>query len=282
MATTWSRNEVKRMVENLERGFIGVHGTREELEELYEQWAKDGDGHGRTKDELWRRYANLRALIARKVAEKKALSGLGIETETADAEALAALNEEPAKVTLSNGDTVEVHPKSWATLNLLAAHEHVLTWLVVRREILASMNQPDQQELLERTDAEINRRMAGLLATVVRPGPGHDLEELRNPEETDAGRRMMQLSPQDAVLLQQAHLRVNFSRLAVLPALVGSDTKEGRRRLSWSGMFAQLGMKLRLNPKELMTDRSLPSLLAQIRLGNGAAASEELEEALGQ
>jgi len=225
-----------------------------------------------TWDWLWA-YGQFMRLIA---GEGKAPGAL--DPDAADQMALAALQEEPIEVE-THDHILRVAPKSFEALLWFNHVDALLRWLTGReRALRAAMEAgtlPEAfeapAEVLGRLVTEIAHQNARLVAQATADGPRllPDLE----PDE-----RIRSLGPVELIRVPLAFLHVNSVRLSALKALVEAP-KKGHRAVSWSTFMATAADHLRTDVRQLARDRSLVSLLAQVRLVQRSVDDELAEEA---
>lgn len=209
------------------------------------------------------------------------------ETDSAGADGriLAALNAEPIKLTIGWGEEardVGVYPKSLEALLQLHARDEAIKFLTARYEVLAGSGSagPERLELLERAGAEIAYQTQLCCWTLCHPEPGLPFGAGEDrPTIPDVWRA---IDPWDVLRINQGHLEVNAGRLQALEQLV-EKPKAGKptSRPSWSVFVGTLAMKWKEDPKKLMRDVPLGSLLATVQLATPAIEEEAAAAAVG-
>lgn len=201
--------------------------------------------------------------------------------EQAEEVVLAALREEPQSVRLLNGETVLVYPKGLDALLWFREQSWLLAWLTSRVEaIREALNDDsvDRDELpqpvtsLEAAADEMGLRLAAICAVACSEGPQLDRRLALEPPQ-----RWHDITPADLYSIHKAFVNVNSVAIAFLDRLV-KPQRSGGEPMSWSVFMSTLGMRLKTDPAELARNRSLVSLLAQVRLSQ-PTYDEELEEA---
>lgn len=201
-----------------------------------------------------------------------------------DAIVTAALANEPVRVPASvvdeSGNRCEflVYPKSFSALLHLMGRDACLGLLardVARIAVVGSAEQLDAHvRALDEMDYQ--QRVCAWIVCTAGPGLPFDWAAATPvpPEWTRS------LDSSDFMALIGGHQRVNRERLAYLRALIEPDDGESPtvKRPSWAVLFATLGTEFRERPENLMRDRSLAELLAQLRLSS-AAKKEAMEAA---
>lgn len=192
---------------------------------------------------------------------------------------LLALREMPEEVVLSNGATVTVWPKSIDALLWCRERNWLIGWLTSRvdaihialaEDAVGREDLPTPVSTLGRATDEIGHQLAALAAAACSEGPGLPA----NPDEPEP--LYGELQPHDLLRINRAFLEVNAGRMAALEAIV-KPPKAGKddSRMSWNVFVGTLAMRLKTDPERLAKDRSLVSLLAQVRLGNSLTAEME-------
>lgn len=204
-----------------------------------------------------------------------------VGTELAEEEMLAALREEPVEVPLLSGELVYVYPKGIDCLLWFRQQDWLLGWLTSRVEAIhlaLADDELDREQIpqpvttLERAAIEMGMRVAAIAAVACSQGPQLDRELATNPPA-----RFHDLSPIDLYNINRAFAEVNAGRLAQLAQLV--RTPGDGETMGWNVFLGTLSMRLKTDPAKLATDRSLVSLLAQVRLS--AKLSADVEETFG-
>ena len=192
--------------------------------------------------------------------------------EEAEEEVLKALREEPVNVTLIDGETtLEVHPKSFESLLWFRNKEFLLDFLNIRIEALRQAitegtltpeQVPEPAKLMEDGERELGFQFATLCFAACQPGPSIDIEATRNPPEV-----YRTLHPLDIVRITGAFQEVNARRLTPIPLLIGPRKANGDGApTGWNVFFATTAKHYKVDVRDLMRDRSLVNLLAQVQL----------------
>lgn len=191
------------------------------------------------------------------------------QRQEAEERLLDALHGKPRKVRLTDGTSVEVYPKGMEALLWFRARDMMLAWLDERVQLLheaARTNQLDRTEIpnpsdvLEAATEEMTRQLALLCHMACTPGPALPADADDEPPQ-----RYRDLHVWDLHFINRAWWQVNAAPLADLARIVGK-TKGSSERMSWNVFQGTLAMRLRVAPEELAQNRSLISLLAQVRL----------------
>lgn len=108
--------------------------------------------------------------------------------------------------------------------------------------------------------------MATVCYAATTPGVGVDKELAEKPPP-----EFLDMHPADMARIHRAFWDVNVMRIGVLPYLVAPKrserSEEGAKRMSWSVFGAEMANVFKVEVSEILNDRSLTSLLAQIQLG---------------
>lgn len=220
-------------------------------------------------------YGQLNRLAAR--LERLAV-GSDAARALADAQGLAALKGAPVPVPGMRddaGEPVHVYPKSFDTLQQLHALDAQLGHaLAVQQRLLAA----DAAGLLDAAAANELPTVAQLVSdltllccwVVTTPGPGRPAgADAAVPPIPDALRAW---SDVEVLAVVRAHQRL-LGRAHVMSALLDERTEaEGGQRPSWSLFLGSLAVELHADPGTLARERTLESLLAQVRLAGAARA----------
>jgi len=193
--------------------------------------------------------------------------------DIAEERLLSALREVPEEVVLSNGSTVSVYPKSIDALLWFRERDWLLAWLLSRIDALHLAMADDEVDRndfptpvtsLQQATRELSHQLACMASVACTKGPALPL----NPNEPDV--LFTDLEPHDLLKINSAFLEVNAGRMAALSLIVKPPKSNGDSdgRMSWNVFVGTLAMRLKTEPERLAKDRSLVSLLAQVRLGN--------------
>lgn len=185
---------------------------------------------------------------------------------------LKALREEPERLELLSGDTVYVQPKCFDALLWFRERDFLVQWLGVRMEAIRQAIEegtlreedcPDPVELLDAGDQELAHQLACLCYAACDFGIQIDRKAVNEPPEI-----FRNLDSIDHLRILTAFNQVNASRLTPIPMLVGprKADRDGNRPVGWSVFFSTTARHYKVDMRELMQNRSLPSLLAEIQL----------------
>lgn len=204
------------------------------------------------------------------------------QRDEAEERMLAALREQPEPVPLLDGTTVHVYPKGIHALLWFREHDWLVGWLSARVEALrvgledGSITEADIAEpisTLERATTELGHQLAALASAACNEGPSLGV--------TEPSDRFLALDPWELYRINRAFLEVNAGRMMALARIVKPPKGNDDRPMSWNVFLGTLAMKLKIDPETLAKNRSLVSLLAQVRLSARAVDEDEVEEALG-
>jgi len=192
--------------------------------------------------------------------------------EEAEEEVLKALQDEERHMLLVNGDPIAVYPKSFEALLWFRNKDFTVEFLAVRMEALRQAIEegtltpeqcPQPRKLLADGEAELGYQFATLCYAACTPGPSIDREAVEDPPEN-----FRELHPIDVMRIMGAFQEVNAKRLTPIPLLLGptgsTNTKE--KSMGWNVFFATTAKHYKVDVRDLMRDRSLVSLLAQVQL----------------
>lgn len=252
---------VKAQCENMRRHLLARRRVTDL--QLAEVWPSK-----RAPTEEWVRcYGTLRAWVYDE-AEAQTAKGM------AEEQLLAALREEPIRITLLDGTTADVHPKGLDALLWLRARSWFTEWLAARLEALreAAANGtlersgvPEPVGTMERIERELAYQLGAIAAVATTAGPGG--ASYMEPG-ADVPERWTDMNPIDLFRVHKAFMEVNAARLDALSRIV-RPTKPGESgadRMSWNVFLSTLAMRLNEDPAKLARERSLVSLLATVRL----------------
>lgn len=192
----------------------------------------------------------------------------------ADQLALAALTEKPVALILENLTQVSVYPKSFNALLWFHFVDYCIAFLADREEFLKTIIEkelPERQEMpkiletLEAISEAVGRNLSRIAYAATRAGPAVDTDEVFDPPQ-----EFLDLSPSDLLRIHQAFWEVNVMRTSTIPYLVAPQTpgKDGPRRMSWSVFGAEMANLFKCDVAQVLNDKSLVALLAQVRLGS--------------
>lgn len=185
---------------------------------------------------------------------------------------LKALREEPEKLELLSGETVYVQPKCFDALLWFRDLDFFVQWLWVRMEAIrgamddGSLREEDCADpisLLADGDEELTYQTARLCYAACDFGIAIDREAVNDPPQM-----YREIDTIDALRILTAFNQVNASRLTPIPILLGprKKDKDGNRPVGWSVFFSTTGRHFKIDARELMQNRSLASLLAEVQL----------------
>ena len=187
---------------------------------------------------------------------------------------LKAAAAEPEEVELSDGQVVQVHPKSQWALMWFRERNWVLDWWEKRTETLRRWingeeglfengdgPSPDElgdpMDLLEQAALRLGSELAEVTAAALQPGPG--LDETALERQAD---QWLHITPFDTLLIHRAFWMVNFGRLAGLGHVAGggsSGKKAGR--ISWDVFDATMAVRLSIPLRKITREISLAELI---------------------
>jgi hypothetical protein len=219
------------------------------------------------KDDWWETRCQLMRMMGREDWHTS-------KREVAEEEILKAINDVKLPVALLNGDLVAVYPKSFDALLWFREHDYVLMWMQSRadffREVYLNDNVPDAEEpftLLMKLDEEVSYHTRLMAYAACQPARSVDRTEFEREDFDIPPPFDDSIDPIDLVRILRAFWEVNVTRLNLLPYLVGPrKEKDTQKRMSWNVFFATMAMNRKMDIHALMRDKSLISLLAQVRL----------------
>jgi hypothetical protein len=183
-----------------------------------------------------------------------------------DAFALAALAEQPSRVTSAPG--FSVYPKSFAALLHCHAREILLGHLA---RVVGTANRASAPNTLISALNEAADELAyqtRLLAWIATSrGPGLPFGDADDPTPA-LPPEIVDLTALVVLDINRTFARVNWSSLKAMEALITPDEETGGppKRLAWSPFFGSLSLELHENPVDLLRNRSLASVLASTQL----------------
>lgn len=201
----------------------------------------------------------------------------------ADAAVLAALRDEPIRVTLvtpvpigqerTMASSLLVYPKSLDALLQAHALDRQIAWLLIQAERVenaGAQGMPRASQLHEQVMQAIAYAYGLLVWIMTSPTPGMPYKPTvgKDPELPAYVAEMNPMDyPQIAAAAQQHH-----ARIAAVQELVDrrSRGEDGGRRPSWSQFIGSLAIELDENAVDLACFRSLGALLASVQLDNDA------------
>ncbi len=242
-------------------------------DEIAPWWPGGAENPGRDYDAWIVCYAQLIGL--NRVAQAKSDTlpgGRSDRDEQLAAAVAAAAMAQPEAITLSDGTVRHVHPKSFEALNLLEGCDQV----VRRTQAAGARAIRDQLETLDDDAfALLHEHIARSRAVrcwawvLTHQGAGlpwpEDSGALELPTWTAA------LAPEDLLVIDAAHRRVNGERLAIMAAAFPSQPGE-RSRLAIGGMLASYAHEHGRPPRDVMRLLSIGEVVA------GAIATNEAHE----
>jgi hypothetical protein len=204
-------------------------------------------------------------------AEGVALRILAAEPETVATEGLP--DGAPAPL--------QVHQKSAWALGHLAAHDIVLARLQAHLGVLQDDPATESAALVVRAQERLAEELALCVWAVTHPGPGLPWD----PAQADTPAAPLWVRSLDAftvLRIQRTHQRVNGTNLAALKVLLAPDPDAGDResRTLFAGLFASVAAELGFTPDQVIRERPLLQLLAQLQLK--ASVRREAEQAAKQ
>lgn len=236
----------------LARSYVGE-------EEVASIWPK----RSASKDAWWECRCQLMRFMGR-------AEWFNTQSAEAEEELLKSLREEPEWLTLLDGTRVGVYPKSFAALMWFRSHDWVLQWIHLRVEAIRAALEKgtlergdyDPTDLIERGELEVSRQLAMMAYAACMEGNSVDYDEAkRTPEQ------FKNCAPIDLWRIHEAFTRVNSKNLALVHAI--SERKGGgggNGSMSWNVFYASMARHLKVDVRELMDDRALVSILAQVYL----------------
>lgn len=182
--------------------------------------------------------------------------------DRAEQDVIAALNEDPKLVRLTNGLEVRVYPKGMSALLWFSERDWLLGFLAEQLELVKAIAEHGAEKspkrlnvvtMQDRIAAEMARQIGYCARVATTPGAG-----LPDPIEP-----WDDLSPIDGVFITSGFREVNTSRLDALNKVARKTKGES---VSWSVFYGSMSQKLGVSARDLMENRSLAALLAEARL----------------
>lgn len=165
-----------------------------------------------------------------------------------------ALANTPVRVTLSDGSTQAVHPKSY----------HALAWCDALDRALSDVTQ--RALTLEDADVAFTAPLTRSLAVrlwawiLTHPEPGLPFNEA-DPANPPLWTEL--LTPEDLVALLKAHVQVHHDRMRLVSSLFKSEQQEAESRLSLSGFLGTVAQELHQRPSDVLTRWTMGEAFAQ-------------------
>jgi len=184
----------------------------------------------------------------------------------------AALASEPVAITLSvDGAPRAVYPKSFHALRFCDALDHALQGIVAQAHALEDV---DVTALAPLTESLAVRLWAWILT---HPAPDLPFDETKRPEPPEW---TAQITPDDLLILWQAHAEVNRLRIARIAQLFPGDQAR-ESRLSLAGFLGTIAQELGHRPFDVLRHWSLGEAFAQAVVASQSAreAREAAESA---
>jgi len=191
--------------------------------------------------------------------------------DDAEEEVLKALRDEPRSIVLADGEEVEVHPKSFEALLWFRDKDFTVEFLAVRMEALRQAIEegtltpeqcPQPRKLLADGEEELGYQFACLCYAACTPGPSVDRKAVEDPPQT-----FRELHSLDVIRILGAFQEVNAKRLTPIPLILGPSKSDPTNKTpGWNVFFATTAKYYKVDVRDLMRDRSLVSLLAQVQL----------------
>lgn len=269
----WTRNRLQERITDLDRLLrIERLATDEELQ------AVDKSYPGKTKDQLWLKYAELRSFARRK--EWAARQDNRRDDADSFQVAQAALEDRAEVCELpSINRTVRVVPASWLRIMRVEDLDWWIIRLVAARLVLKAEADSGKKienlaELLERINEEIGNCKNLLYAEITAegPAPANTTVEWGNS-----------ITPDEEIVLMELWHQVNTERLRLLPKPKPKKDKKPLPR-SWALVFQSVAWRERRPPIEIVRDRSLVSICAATVLeaikhdeGAGSSGLDDLD-----
>jgi hypothetical protein len=219
-------------------------------EEINATWPGSEGNPGKGVWSWVRCYGDLRALLSRLSPEEKEAAESARQQQILD-----AMSDTPEALTLSDGRTVNVYPKSDIALIEVDGINRELAHIADHTDVLRLVDSPESIELCLRAYREVSylRRLISWIITT--PGAGLPYPEQAEtpvvPEEWDGAATL------DYYLLADAFQRVNVRRLAAL-----HESRAPEKRPSWPVYWSSVEADSGVPVARLRRDRSLASLLA--------------------
>lgn len=225
---------------------------------------------GAAKDKWWECRCQLMRFMGR-------AEWLHSHSDEIEEELLKSMRDEPLVLYLVGGERISVYPKGFDALMWFRAHDWALEWMHVRCEHIKHLLETgkikppteddfyDPLEIIEGTEREIGHQLAMMAYACTMPGPTIDYDAVTDPPEM-----FRDLHPADMVRVYKAYVELNQTRLNLAETVVrrvyGGKKKHSSRPMSWNVFLPTMARQLRVDVKELMRDRSLVSVLAQVYL----------------
>lgn len=225
--------------------------------------------HGRSRDDWWERYAELKS-YARRIEWKKrgdVTDTTKVSDDVVELNRIRALLAEPLPVVLESGETIQIHPKSYNAMVLLRALDYTYAWLIGQLDELARVHTPYSPDLIPRCAQRLIELSNKIVAIVTHPGPGYDQKLVDAPLASE-------YTSLDLLAIQNAFNEINAMRLMALPKLhekPGAETES----TGWSSFFVVMGIKKNIDVGEMMQDHSLAKLIMEAHI---YAKSQEVPE----
>jgi hypothetical protein len=199
------------------------------------------------------------------------------QSAEAEEELLKSLREEPEWLTLLDGTRVGVYPKSFAALMWFRAHDWVLQWLHLRVEAIRiglekgtlERGEYDPALIIERGELEVSRQLCMMAYAACMEGNRVDYEAAKEPPQHFA-----ECAPIDLWRINEAFARVNSKNLALVHTIAKRKSGGGNGTMSWNVFYASMSRHLKVDVRELMEDRALVSILAQVYLSTPSAMDD--------
>lgn len=241
-------------------------------EEIGEWWPKKRD----PLDKWMECFGHLRFLMGRAESAQNRI-------DNADQQLLDALNETPVALPLPELPQTRIYPKSFNALLWFHHKDYAVTVMHGKLDIIDYLIESNDPLRLEFKNIWATREalveFIGKQTTIMAyaastPGPSVDKDVVENPPD-----EWLNLSPQELALVHQAFFDINVRRISLIPYLAIQPRSEMRnkdkrevqkRRLSWSVFGAEMANVFKTDVADILNNRSLTALMAQIRLGSEA------------
>ena len=158
---------------------------------------------------------------------------------------------------------MSVYPKSFDALDFIAQRDRCIQWLVEQREKIATRAIALTPGLLDAVGSEISYQHGLIAWAATHAGAGLPFPDREPPALLPAA--IEDLGPNDYLVIYQAFVKVNASRLYTLKLMLDARLSDSQTKApSWLTFFASRADESHGNAtaEMLMRDRSLGSQIA--------------------
>lgn len=251
--------KVRALCEELERLLKPPIITPDERDALH---ASDVPTIERTKDDWWRRYAELRSYARRKEKWTPAFPAEQVDEGPLHDVELGR----PIDVKMNDGSVRTVRPASWMRILVVEDLWYWLGELEVMRQVIQSdpKNFDDPEDLLKQFRAEISATRGWLYTQVCAPGPEPVEMEGAEPQEW-----ALRIGPGDHLRLLDAWMEMHIARVRKAdmvirqkyPAPKEPQDGEGGTMCGFPFLFLSAAYRENTTPRYVMTNRDLPEVM---------------------